>query len=97
MGLLEKRIIIYTALVLMFVMTFGILRLYNALVQNTRFSIKLKQELTRFESLIMDTQRKVKSARDSIKETATTYTRHAKIIYEGVKKEFEDFKRDIKK
>ena len=65
---LESEMRLYVRLfILMFVLsTFGILRLYNSIVTNTRFSIKLREAMLKFVSAAPGLERAMKNLNSSL-------------------------------
>ena len=74
----EFRLYCRTALLLLAVMVFGVLRLYNSVVQNTRFLVKTREILSRLLSELPNLQRSLGmlgSKVDSLKGTVTNNTK----------------------
>lgn len=75
----EVRLYVRIFLLMFAVSTFATLRLYNSIVQNTRFSIKLREAFTKFTNVVPGLERAiklltgtlggVKSSADSLKKT----------------------------
>lgn len=57
----EARLYVRLFLIMFAVNTFAVLRLYNSIVQNTRFSLKLREVMTKLQRLIPSVERSVKS------------------------------------
>lgn len=57
----EFRVYMRLFLVMFALNTFAVLRLYNSIVQNTRFSIKLRESLYKIENLIPGLERMLKN------------------------------------
>lgn len=71
----EMRLYIRLALLLLAVLTFGILRLYNSMVQNTRFLVKLHTEVGKVLAELPNLQRSLITLTqhgDSLKGTLNT-------------------------
>ena len=49
------------ALVFLFIITFGVLRLYNAIVGNTRFLIKLRETVGKIQNIIPGMEREMRN------------------------------------
>lgn len=62
----EIRLCVRLFLLMFAVSTFSTLRLYNSIVQNTRFSIKLRETLNSFQQVIPSLERSIKSLNNSI-------------------------------
>lgn len=74
----EFRLYCRTALLLLAIMVFGVLRLYNSIVQNTRFLVKTREILSRLLSELPNLQRSLGmlgSKVDSLKGTVTNNTK----------------------
>jgi hypothetical protein len=55
--------------------TFSTLRLYNSIVVNSRFALKLREILTRIERLLPRINQVMESSRTSAKENTSAMTR----------------------
>lgn len=62
----EMRLYIRVFLIMFAVSTFATLRLYNSIVQNTRFSIKLREALLKFQQAIPGLERSMKNLNSSL-------------------------------
>lgn len=62
----EVRLCVRLFLVMFAVSTFSTLRLYNSIVQNTRFSIKLREALLKFQQGIPGLERAMKNLNSSL-------------------------------
>lgn len=62
----EIRIYLRLFLVMFAINTFAVLRLYNSIVQNTRFSFKLREALIKLENLIPGIERLLKASNVSL-------------------------------
>lgn len=62
----EARLYIRIFLTMFAVSTFATLRLYNSIVQNTRFSIKLREMFGKFLTAVPTLERAIKSLNNSI-------------------------------
>lgn len=65
----EWRLCIRLFLLMFAVNTFATLRLYNSIVQNTRFSIKLREAFGKFTNAIPSLERAMKSLSNSLGST----------------------------
>lgn len=80
----EVRLYVRLFLLMFAVNTFAVLRLYNSIVQNTRFSIRLKEALNKFAGVVPGLERSmknlnstlgsVKSSTDSLKKELSDNT-----------------------
>lgn len=92
----EVRIYVRLFLVLMFVNVFSTLRLYNAIVQNTRFSIKLREVMMKFSQLIPGLERELRKLGNSVDSLKTPVDNLKKATEKNAEKLEEvssDFKR----
>ena len=64
--LTEIRLYIRGFLFMFALNTFAVLRLYNSIVQNTRFSIKLREALVKVQQLIPGLERSMKNLNSSL-------------------------------
>lgn len=62
----EMHLYIRVFLIMFAVSTFATLRLYNSIVQNTRFSIKLREALLKFQQAIPGLERSMKNLNSSL-------------------------------
>lgn len=62
----EMRLYIRVFLIMFAVSTFATLRLYNSIVQNTRFSIKLREALNKFAGVVPGLERAMKNLNSSL-------------------------------
>lgn len=62
----EIRLCVRLFLLMFAVSTFATLRLYNSIVQNTRFSIKLREALVKFTNVIPGLERAMKNLNSSL-------------------------------
>lgn len=62
----EMRLYVRVFLVMFAISTFAILRLYNSIVQNTRFSIKLREALIKFTNAVPGLERAMKNLNSSL-------------------------------
>lgn len=62
----EIRLYLRLLLLIFVVMTFGILRLFNSIVNNTRFSIKLREALIKFTNTVPGLERAMKNLNSSL-------------------------------
>lgn len=62
----ESRFYLRIFLVMFGVQTFAILRLYNAIVQNTRFSLKLRESMIKFSGVILGIERSLKTLNNTM-------------------------------
>lgn len=62
----EVRLCVRLFLLMFAVSTFATLRLYNSIVQNTRFSIKLREELVKFTNAVPGLERAMKNLNSSL-------------------------------
>lgn len=62
----EVRLCVRLFLLMFAVSTFAILRLYNSIVQNTRFSIKLREALNKFAGVVPGLERAMKNLNSSL-------------------------------
>ena len=62
----EVRLYVRLFLIMFALNTFAVLRLYNSIVQNTRFSIKLRESLIRFMGAIPGLERTIRSLSTSL-------------------------------
>lgn len=62
----EVRLCVRLFLLMFAVSTFATLRLYNSIVQNTRFSIKLREALTKFTNAVPGLERAMKNLNSSL-------------------------------
>ena len=62
----EVRLCVRLFLIMFAVSTFATLRLYNSIVQNTRFSIKLREALMKFTSIVPGLERAMKNLNSSL-------------------------------
>lgn len=62
----EIRLYVRIFLVMFAISTFATLRLYNSIVQNTRFSIKLREVLIKFTNTIPGLERAMKNLNSSM-------------------------------
>lgn len=71
-NLSEIRLYIRLFLLMSAINTFAVLRLYNSIVQNTRFSIKLREAMTKFQQTIPGIERSVKSMESALNNAKTS-------------------------
>ena len=57
----EWHFYVRLALVFLFIITFGVLRLYNAIVGNTRFLIKLRETVGKIQNIIPGMEREMRN------------------------------------
>ena len=62
----EVRLCVRLFLLMFAVSTFATLRLYNSIVQNTRFSIKLREALNKFAGVVPGFERAMKNLNSSL-------------------------------
>lgn len=62
----EMRLYVRIFLLMFAVNTFAVLRLYNSIVQNTRFSIKLREALMKFTNAVPGLERAMKNLSGSL-------------------------------
>lgn len=62
----EVRLCVRLFLLMFAVSTFATLRLYNSIVQNTRFSIKLRETLNKFVGVVPGLERAMKNLNSSL-------------------------------
>lgn len=62
----EVRLCVRLFLLMFAVSTFATLRLYNSIVQNTRFSIKLREALVKFTNVVPSLERAMKNLNSSL-------------------------------
>lgn len=62
----EVRLCVRLFLLMFAVNTFATLRLYNSIVQNTRFSIKLREALNKFAGVVPGLERAMKNLNSSL-------------------------------
>ena len=62
----EVRLCVRLFLLMFAVSTFATLRLYNSIVQNTRFSIKLREALNKFAGVVPGLERAMKNLNSSL-------------------------------
>lgn len=62
----EVRLCVRLFLLMLAVSTFATLRLYNSIVQNTRFSIKLREALNKFAGVVPGLERAMKNLNSSL-------------------------------
>lgn len=62
----EVRLCVRAFLVIFAVNTFGTLRLYNSIVQNTRFAIKLREALISFTNIVPGLERGMKNLNSTL-------------------------------
>lgn len=62
----EIRLCVRLFLLMFAVSTFATLRLYNSIVQNTRFSIKLREALLKFTQVVPGLERSMKNLNSSL-------------------------------
>lgn len=74
-------------LMLVLIQTFAILRLYNALVVNTRFSIKLRDVISKLSVTMVTLERPIKSlgsqlgvTKNTMEKLNSTTTKHSEIL-----------------
>lgn len=68
----EVRLCVRLFLLMFAINTFAMLRLYNSIVQNTRFSIKLREALNKFAGIIPALERSIKSLSSSLNGAKTS-------------------------
>ena len=68
----EVRICVRLFIVLFALNTFATLRLYNSIVQNTRFSIKLRESVTKLQQNFPALERALRSLSSSLTSVKTT-------------------------
>lgn len=68
----EVRLYVRLFLLMFAVNTFGTLRLYNSIVQNTRFSIKLREAIMKFTSAVPGLERAMKNLNSSLGSVRTS-------------------------
>lgn len=68
----EMRLCVRLFLIMFAVNTFGTLRLYNSIVQNTRFSIKLREAIMKFTSAVPALERAMKNLNSSLGSVRTS-------------------------
>lgn len=78
----EMRLYVRIFLLMFAVNTFAVLRLYNSIVQNTRFSIKLREALNKFAGVVPGFERAMKNLNSSLGS--------AKTSMDSLKKELSD-------
>lgn len=92
----EMRLYVRVFLVMFAISTFAILRLYNSIVQNTRFSIKLREALIKFTNAVPGLERamknlnsslgNVKSSTDTLKKSLDTNSEKADKLSDRINK-----------
>lgn len=97
----EVRLCVRLFLLMFAVSTFATLRLYNSIVQNTRFSIKLRESLMKFTNAVPGLERALKnlssslgnerSSVDSLKKELTNNTSKVEKLTEKLNR-FNNFK-----
>ena len=60
LSLTEVRVIVYSFLFLLTILTFGILRLFNAVVNFTRLGLKLKESISLLEKRVIGSDKNAK-------------------------------------
>lgn len=68
----EVRLYVRIFLIMFAVSTFATLRLYNSIVQNTRFSIKLREALLKFTNTVPGLERAMKNLNSSLGNVKTS-------------------------
>ena len=68
----EIRLCVRLFLLMFAMSTFATLRLYNSIVQNTRFSIKLREELVKFTNAVPGLERAMKNLNSSLGNVKTS-------------------------
>lgn len=68
----EIRLYVRLFLIMFAVNTFAVLRLYNSIVQNTRFSIRLRESVTRLTMFIPGLERAIKTLGFSLNNVKTS-------------------------
>ena len=68
----EVRLCVRLFLLMFAVSTFATLRLYNSIVQNTRFSIKLREALNKFAGVVPGLERAMKNLNSSLGNVKTS-------------------------
>lgn len=68
----EMRLYVRIFLLMFAVNTFAVLRLYNSIVQNTRFSIKLREALMKFTNAVPGLERAMKNLSGSLGSVKTS-------------------------
>ena len=68
----EARLCIRLFLLIFAVNTFATLRLYNSIVQNTRFSIKLRESFNKFVGVVPGLERAMRSLGNSLGNVKTS-------------------------
>lgn len=68
----EVRLCVRLFLLMFAVSTFATLRLYNSIVQNTRFSIKLREALVKFTNAVPGLERAMKNLSSSLGSVKTS-------------------------
>ena len=96
----EVRLYIRIFLLMFAVNTFAVLRLYNSIVQNTRFSIKLRETLIKFMGAFPSLERAMKTmtnamnasktSMDSLKKETSDNTDSVKKFTDSVNKKFKN-------
>lgn len=91
----EVRLYVRIFLVMFATSTFATLRLYNSIVQNTRFSIKLREALLKFTAAVPGLERamknlnsslgNVKASTDSLKKGVDNNTEKVEKLVEKIK------------
>ena len=71
----EVRLYVRAFLIMFAISTFSTLRLYNSIVVNSRFALKLREILTRIERLLPRINQVMESSRTSAKENTSAMTR----------------------
>ena len=74
------------ALVFLFVIAFGVLRLYNAVVGNTRFLIKLRETVGKMQNTIPGLEREMRNLTSSVGTLRSSTTFLQKTLKDGSEK-----------
>lgn len=85
-GLPEWYFYARLALVFMFVIAFGVLRLYNAVVGNTRFLIKLRETVGKMQNAIPGLEREMRNLTSSVGTLRSSTTFLQKTLKDGSEK-----------
>lgn len=85
-GLSEWYFYARLALVFMFVIAFGVLRLYNAVVGNTRFLIKLRETVGKMQNTIPGLEREMRNLTSSVGTLRSSTTFLQKTLKDGSEK-----------
>lgn len=74
----EKRLYVWATLLLLATITFGVLRMYNAIVANTRFLVLLKNEMKLFRTNLTNLTVNFRDLRATIRTLVSTLNKKKK-------------------